>query len=961
MSGSTAVFVGRELELEVLRGVAARAVEGGAKVVLVTGEAGIGKTRVASELAQSLADQGWWCPVSHGVSMSGGEVPFSGTTELVRSLLARSGEAEVRRLLGPAAKVLASLVPSLTDDAPPAIDRSAVTTSVLTLFDRVGQPACWLLDDLQWMDGATQDLVGYLAKVATGNPLLLMGTVRTDASATDRLPDELVELGRLGRVLNLAPLSKANVAAQATALADRTLTEEEVTRICAVSDGLPFFVEELVASGGRVSGSLPAVLHASLDRMSPAARAVAAAASVGQGLLRASALEAVCHLGPAFGPALAEARALGVLRVDPGTGELRFRHALLAEAVDGELLSEERTRLHLDWAAHLERALVKDPGDPTLLIARAHHQYAAGGPEAFEAVLAAARAADAADDDRVRRLWWARAIGTWPPPTDEATTLQRDHGFAALVGALWSVGDMGAVVEIVDAQLSERLDWLRGLWLRLIRQMALRSMLERPEPAPSPTAAEALKTRVLEAPRDFRSTEVLVRLADAWLDELPDMALSLLEEAYQRLDTDPSRDVVNMMFELMAFLTLRRGTHERGIALLREYVEWVSDHDPGAMIDARGLLGLGLANAAMYREATDVLEKSMEDVRDPELHPHLWFGYHAVLAATTLQTGEWRRTEQCLALALQGKSGRELAALREFAAAGLWIRRGDFDRARSHRNEIPEPETAEGTAGHPSTQATLRAFLDLQVAAVDQRPDEACASYARFVTASHHGDLADDQLEAYLLAVRAVTTRDAEAPHVSQLLERGPAVLHFDGGSHAVPVLRAEIAAHLKRVSGHDDAAAWASIAHSWAALDRPWDAAQAQVWEAECALRDGDRKHGHDALAEAHAVAVRLGAEPLRRRCEATARRGRVVGIGRNEPANLLTARETEVLGLVEQGRSNKEIAATLVISAKTVSVHVSNILAKLGAANRTEAVNRARQDALLADKANARGRPSH
>ena len=959
MSGPKGVFIGREPELEVLRGVALRAVEGRATVALVTGEAGIGKTRIATELAQTLAAEGWWCPVSHGVAMTGGEVPFSGTTELVRALVNRLGEAEVRRLLGPAATVLASLVPSLTDDAPPTIDRSAVTRSVLTLFDRIGQPACWLLDDLQWMDGATHDLVSYLAKVATGNPLLLLGTVRTDVSATDRLPHELVELGRAGRVLTLAPLSKQHVAAQATALSDRTLTEEEVTRICAVSDGLPFFVEELVASGGQVSGSLPAVLHASLDRLSPTARTVVAAASVREGTLRASALQAVCNLDSAFDLALAEARSRGVLRVDPSTGELRFRHALLAEAVDRDLLAEERTRLHLRWAAHLERALEEEPDNPALLIARAHHRYAVGGPEAFGAVLAAARAADAADDDRVRRLWWARAMETWPAPTDQATLLERDRGLAALVGALWSVGDLGAAIEIVDAELAQELDWLRGLWLSLIRQMAVRSLPEQQDPVPPPTAAEAVKARLLVAPRDFRSTEVLVRLAASWSEELPDVALSLLEEAYQRLDTTPSRDVVNMLYELMAFLTLRRGTHERGIALLREYVDWAAEHDPGAVIDAQGLLGLGLANAGMYREAERVLENALEDLRDPELHPQLWFGHHAVLAMITLQTGAWSRTEQCLALALHGKSGRELATMREFAAAGLWVRRGDLDRARMHWENIAEPEAEEDPAGLPPVEALLRAFLALEVAAVEQRADEACTSYARFITVTNNRDRADDELEAYLLALRAIAVRDAESPDVQQLCAHGPAVLGLQGGSRVLPALRSEIAAHLKRVAGQDDAGEWSSIADSWAALDRPWDGAQARVWQAECALRDGDRDQGHDALAEAHALAVRLGAEPLRRRCQATARRSRVLGIGRAEPASVLTAREAEVLALVEQGRTNKEIAATLVISTKTVSVHISNILTKLGAANRTEAVTLARRDALLTFEPSTRVRP--
>jgi DNA-binding NarL/FixJ family response regulator len=120
----------------------------------------------------------------------------------------------------------------------------------------------------------------------------------------------------------------------------------------------------------------------------------------------------------------------------------------------------------------------------------------------------------------------------------------------------------------------------------------------------------------------------------------------------------------------------------------------------------------------------------------------------------------------------------------------------------------------------------------------------------------------------------------------------------------------------------------------------------------AQALLAGDDRAAAAQELKEAHAVAVRLGARPLREAVEALARRGRIEleGVGRLVPTSaVFTPREAEVLALLAQGRTNKQIGAELYISEKTASVHVSNILAKLEANGRTEAVAIAAQRGLL------------
>ena len=122
----------------------------------------------------------------------------------------------------------------------------------------------------------------------------------------------------------------------------------------------------------------------------------------------------------------------------------------------------------------------------------------------------------------------------------------------------------------------------------------------------------------------------------------------------------------------------------------------------------------------------------------------------------------------------------------------------------------------------------------------------------------------------------------------------------------------------------------------------------------AEALLAAGDRAGAAEQARAAHEVAVRLGAAPLRTAVEALVRRGRLdvdlPGVRRGpDPSAVLTPREAEVLALLAQGRTNRQVGAALYISEKTASVHVSNILAKLGANGRTEAVAIAAQRGLL------------
>jgi len=158
--------------------------------------------------------------------------------------------------------------------------------------------------------------------------------------------------------------------------------------------------------------------------------------------------------------------------------------------------------------------------------------------------------------------------------------------------------------------------------------------------------------------------------------------------------------------------------------------------------------------------------------------------------------------------------------------------------------------------------------------------------------------------------------------------------------------------AERSRLEGQSDPAQWQQAATAWLALGRPYPAAYAQWRQAEALLASrAPRAQAEEALRAAHAVAVRLGAAPLRHELELLAQRGRVrleaatqpspaMAEAPSVPASLgLTAREAEVLALLAAGRTNRQIGQELFITPKTASVHVSRILAKLGVAGRGEA----------------------
>jgi tetratricopeptide (TPR) repeat protein len=472
---TTGRFVGRTHELARLGELLARATDGQPLLVLLGGEAGVGKTRLVEQLAAAAQEQG--TRVLYGGCVPLGEegVPFAPVVEALRGLADQLDPAELAAVAGPARQELARLLPDLAwgGAAAPAPAVAAVAGQG-RLFERLlgvvqrlatTAPLLLIVEDLHWADRSTRDLLAFLATSLRSGRVLVVGSFRSDE--LDRLHPLrrlLGELGRNRRVvrLELARFSRAELAEQLAGLLGTDPSVRLVDDVYARSGGNPFFAEELLLAGeGAGAGALPPSLREVLlarvvrlgDRTQQLLRVAAAAGSGATQPL----LAAVAGIDDqALLAGLREAVDQQLLLPEPGSDGYVFRHALLAEAVHSELLPGERVRLHSALAGALEAGLEVE-GAPASRAARiAYHWSAAGDqPRALTASVAAAAAAEQAYAFAEAQLQLERALELWDQVPDAEARVGMDRvGLLARCAetAYWA-GDIVRAAELVRQAL----------------------------------------------------------------------------------------------------------------------------------------------------------------------------------------------------------------------------------------------------------------------------------------------------------------------------------------------------------------------------------------------------------------------------------------------------------------------------------------------------------------------------
>ena len=370
---SSPAFVGRSEQLEALGAALLRADAGEAGAVFVSGESGVGKTRLVAEFARVVRAGEGRILVGACVDVGGSELPYAPLLGVLRSLVRETDADQLEELVGAGGGELGRLVPELQGagariEVVDPLAQARLFEALLGLFARAGRelPVVLVIEDLHWADPSTRGFLSFLVRNLGRERLLLVATYRSDELPRRHpLRQFVTEVERLPVVqrLELAPFTRRELAQQLAAILDSSPDHALVEELFARSQGNPFFFRELLAASGesggkRIPESLRDALSLRVERLSPEARRMARCAAVAGSVIGHRLLVATSGLSDdELAGAMREAIESNVLVQDPASEGYAFRHELLREALYEELLPGERVALH----AALARALESEP------------------------------------------------------------------------------------------------------------------------------------------------------------------------------------------------------------------------------------------------------------------------------------------------------------------------------------------------------------------------------------------------------------------------------------------------------------------------------------------------------------------------------------------------------------------------------------------------------------------------
>jgi tetratricopeptide (TPR) repeat protein len=434
-------LIGRVEELQVLEAARRRAADGEPAVVLVGGEAGVGKTRVVAELTARCAADETRVLAGGCVPVGGDGLPYAPIVEALRPLPDQLGADAVRELAGPSWRELARLLPRLGAPDPGPSGQVAQLRLFELLFGLLGRlggqtPVTLVVEDLHWADQSTRDLLAFLVRNLRRERVLLLATYRSDEPRTDRLGSWLAELARGGPVqrLELPRLDRAETVAQLIGMLGTAPAADLADAVFVRSEGNPFFTEELLAAVQAGSLELPTtlreLLHGRVELLPAPAQQVLGVAAVAGRRVPHQLLASVAGLdGRELAEALRIVVAHQLLVTRPGEDGYQFRHALLREVIDADLLPGERARLHAGYAQSLTDQPELAGALPAVLAGElAIHWDAAGDsahalPARVQAGLAAERAHAYAEAHR----HYERALELWGRVPEPARLTEHDQ------------------------------------------------------------------------------------------------------------------------------------------------------------------------------------------------------------------------------------------------------------------------------------------------------------------------------------------------------------------------------------------------------------------------------------------------------------------------------------------------------------------------------------------------------
>ncbi|MEP6954366.1 MAG: AAA family ATPase [Solirubrobacteraceae bacterium] len=963
-------FVGRVHELAGLEDALADAASGRPALALISGEAGVGKTRLTGELASRARSRGAVVLSGGCIDLPEGTLPYAPAVEGLRAHVRAEGPGRVLELGGPE---IGRLLPAelgsaeLPEAGPGAQGR--LFAAFARVLEGLGRdaPVVVIFEDLHWADRGTCELLSFLARRLHGARVLILVTHRADEPHVQGTLGVLLgELARLEGTLrvDLVRFDRDEVDELARGVLGADPPAALLDAVFDRSGGNAFFAEELLAAAGDLPAGVRDLLLSRVGSLSPAGRRTVDLLAVASGRARHELLAAASPLAEEdLMAAVREAIDGQVVALGADRDGYAFRHALGREAVLSALPAGERRQLHRLIARALD-------GQPELGDAaeRALHWRAAGDtPHALEASFAAGHAAEALVAFGDAADHYNRALELWPALPEGGRVGVSHARLLELAAEASLMASRRESAEALFARLAEEMDAVADpVGVALVHTRRSLCLWQLGREADAYTASSEAFRLVRGQPPSEGTAHVVAHQA---------LRLTLSDHHPEAIEA--ARDAIALAREAGASVVeagvrtylggslVGVGRVDEGVDELRAALSLADEHErPEDTARAYVLLSDALILAGDLDEAVSTAIEGAEIAEHAGLGAALGAASRANAAEAMLTLGRFAEARS-LAEAVIGEAAAGAASVLchgHVAAAGILM--GDLELADAHL------AAARAQAGDVAMLTITLARLAAELALARSDPDSALAELDG-VEPRWETDLARCaavELRALAeIAVRARARRrdDAADAAVRRGRERMADVARARAAAGSQPplpevgLLTALSEAELLRAQGTTEPAAWLAVAATGDRLGRPWPAAYARRWAAEALLAAGDRAAAVAPLQAAHAAAAAMGTRPLLREIEVLARRARIDLAVADEPPEApgpaaelgLTPRELDVLRELTVGRSNSEIAARLFISVKTASLHVSHILAKLGVSNRVQAALAAEHLGLSAD----------
>jgi DNA-binding CsgD family transcriptional regulator len=951
--GKRTPLVGREAESAVLSEALDRAARGSGTLVLLSGDAGVGKTRLSDEVALGSS-----ALVLRGAATNSVTPPYGPIVAALRSYL--RVEPDGLNDCGPLRSHLALLLPELGEPAGES-DRSAIFEAVRCAFAHLTDsgPALVVLDDLQWSDQASLELLAALAAPIREMPIVIVAAYRSDGLARDHtlrwLRNELRRGGNLEE-LALEPLDREQTGALLGELLDEPASESLLGTVHDRTQGSPFFVEELVGAL-RVRDRLhsgPAGLELVEENEVPVPDTVRDAVAIGASELSERAREAAEVAAVAdqpfeLGLAAELASRAGLVEltdkghlVEDDPGRAAFRHALVRDAIYAEVPWLRRREIHRLLAEALER------GGGTSMEIASHWSSAGDAVRARAAYVEAVRQSEGVHAHRDATKAAREALELWSEGEEDelrVETLERYARCAELSGELAEAAKALRELAAIRSASEDRLGFAHA-------QHRLAAVYDLKGERDTAFAARRLAAEAFAAigmPADAALERLAMaeyQRARAGYGEAIELSRAALEEATAADRLDLGTRARGMLGVAQA----KGGEFETGLETVRGALALALEHDlTPVAAELYQRLSMVLYDASDYRRAEEALDTALglcrtgEDVRTE-------LACVTCLVYVLRERGEWARA---------GELGRELID----SGTAVWVAEGLVGaihafqgKLSSARRMLSASRAVSSSVGHYNM--FMDATTGLAYVAAAEGAEEEAAEHCRTLLArweeseDHHYAIWGIRWSAAFFA------RQGDRGKVHACTEALAKMASEAGHGDAMAAL-AQAIGEMAVLDGDETAAAehFSRAVELHRTLAVPFERAQIELRAGVVLAAAGEREQGLERLCDAYRTASKLGARPL-----ASAAAREVADLGESVAQRLgaraatkadgiqLTRRELEVLRLVSIGRTNREIAGELFISQRTVDMHVRNLLGKLDCRSRVEASHRAGELGLLA-----------